>query len=205
MLTYLPKMKLSQRNRKPASFLAGLALAAVPLWGQETPPAPVQPDQTTVVLDPFHVQASSSSGYGAADSSGGSRVDLPIIDVPMSLDVIPRTLMDDLGSESYYNALLWVSSMNPGSDIKNGDMVIRGIEVRAASFSVIDGLPSGFGEALQETNFIDRYEVVKGPAGTLYGISSSGGIINAVTKAPLDTPYDIAELHNIADFQGPLE
>src|SRR5271154_6769757 len=183
MLAYLTKMKLFQSNRKPACFLAGLALAAVPLWGQEVAP-PAQSDQTTVVLDPFHVQASTSNGYGAADSSGGSRVDLPIIDVPMSLDVIPRALMDDLGSESYYNALLWVSSMNPGSDIKNGDMVIRGIEVRAASFSVIDGLPSGFGEALQEINFIDRYEVVKGPAGTLYGDFSVGGLVNRILKMP---------------------
>ena len=206
-------IKLSQSNRKRASFLAGLALAAGPLWGQEAPPPAVQPDQTTVVLDPFHVQASSSNGYGAADSSGGSRVDLPIIDVPMSLDVIPRALMDDLGSESYYNALLWVSSMNPGSDIKNGDMVIRGIEVRAASFSVIDGLPSGFGEALQETNFIDRYEVVKGPAGTLYGDFSVGGLVNRILKMPTSEPHGEFELDygsfgtllGVVDSGGPID
>ena len=161
-------MKLLLRNRIPIfSILAGFVLPFSTILGQQVQSTEQTPSQqspeteTAIKLDPFHVSATQAGGYGAADSSGGSRVSLPILDLPMSLVPVTRALMDDLGANSYVGSLEYVSGMNAGSDVINGDMVIRGIEVRNDSFSVLDGLPWGLGDSLQENAFIDRYEVVK--------------------------------------------
>ena len=36
---------------------------------------------------------------------------------------------------------------------------------------------------------IERIDVLKGPASILYGRVEPGGMVNLVTKQPLDTPY----------------
>ncbi|PNB52484.1 TonB-dependent siderophore receptor, partial [Pseudomonas sp. GW531-E2] len=41
----------------------------------------------------------------------------------------------------------------------------------------------------RELSNIERIDVVKGPASTLYGRMEPGGLVNLVTKQPLATPY----------------
>jgi iron complex outermembrane recepter protein len=67
---------------------------------------------------------------------------------------------------------------------------IRGIKI------LYDGLPlndpSGFAPDFFDIDFstVDKIEVLRGPAASLYGGSSSGGIINIISKnAPLLKPY----------------
>lgn len=51
-----------------------------------------------------------------------------------------------------------------------------------------DGLPDRFQAAdipLDENTAYQRLEVIKGPAGTLYGAHNTGGIVNKVSKFPL--------------------
>jgi len=219
-------MHISQPDKcaRFASFLAALVLSTGLLSAQQAPaPAPSVPDQAavagpapqepTVTLDPFTVGVTKAGDYGATDSAGGSRINLPIVDVPMSIVTVTRALMDDIGADSYYGSLAYVSGMNAGSDIKNGDMVIRGVEVRNDSFSVLDGLPWGLGDSLQETEFLDRYEVVKGPAGTLYGDYSVGGLVNRIYKTPFLTPEASAKVTystfgkvtGVVDVGGPID
>lgn len=59
---------------------------------------------------------------------------------------------------------------------------------------------------------MERIEVLKGPSSVLYGQNDPGGIINIVTKRPLETPFYEFEaqvgnddlLHPSLDFTGPL-
>ena len=52
----------------------------------------------------------------------------------------------------------------------------------------------GFGQSFAETANLERVEVLKGPASILYGQIEPGGIINLVTKKPLDRPFYEAKL-----------
>ena len=173
-----------------AGPLAALGLSAGIVFGQEksatsTPlPGEVEGNET-IKLDTFSVSGSTTVGYGAKVSTGGSRINLPLLDVPMSIVTINRQLMDDVSALDMLGALRYVSGVGPAATVTINAIILRGIDTRAYSSSVLDGLPAGGIE--QETEFLDRYEVVKGAAGTLYGDHTMGGLVNRVYKRPLDT------------------
>lgn len=67
---------------------------------------------------------------------------------------------------------------------------IRGFEVANGDVTY-NGLPGILPHEVVSTNFLDRVEILNGPAGLLYGISPSGaigGAINAVAKRATDDP-----------------
>ena len=74
-----------------------------------------------------------------------------------------------------------------------GDIHINGLE-GPYTFVLIDGMPivSGLSTVYGLTGIpqalIQRVEVVKGPASTLYGSEAVGGIINIITKKPSNSP-----------------
>jgi iron complex outermembrane receptor protein len=67
-------------------------------------------------------------------------------------------------------------------------------------------------QGTQETANLEGVEVLKGPASILYGEIQPGGVVNLVSKQPLDTPFYGAELQVGSralfrpriDFAGPL-
>ena len=59
--------------------------------------------------------------------------------------------------------------------------------VQSSTTLVIDGVPVvRQAEFISELSDIDRIEVLNGPQGTLFGKNSTAGIINVVTKRPVD-------------------
>lgn len=74
-----------------------------------------------------------------------------------------------------------------------GDIQINGLQ-GPYTFVLIDGMPivsslsSVYGLNGIPTGLIERVEVVKGPAGTLYGSQAVGGLINVITKIPEQSP-----------------
>nr|WP_295873724.1 TonB-dependent receptor [uncultured Chitinophaga sp.] len=76
-----------------------------------------------------------------------------------------------------------------GSIGRGGDGAVyynlRGFPTRV---SMVDGLPGQTNGEIDMAN-IQSVEVIKGPSGTLFGgaVTSFGGLINVVTKKPLDT------------------
>jgi iron complex outermembrane receptor protein len=126
--------------------------------------------------------------YKVANASTATKTDTPIFDTPASIQVVSRALMDDQQVISLDSALKNVSgvfkSFSFGGQIENFN--IRGFEVNRRVFR--DGfLNPSFNE--YETADLERVEVLKGPAGFLYGRIEPGGMINLVTKRPRAQPY----------------
>jgi len=174
-------------------------LALVPMPWLAGQPAPSVESEPTV-LPAFDVTGTKPVGYGTTNALGATRVNLAISDTPNSIVILNRELMDDLGALDGLDILKYASGVSPASTRTINVVTIRGEEVRAHNgANVLDGLPGGLAAEI-ETEFIDRIEFVKGPAGTLYGSHSLGGLINRVSKRPL--PFQQTTLKASFDSTG---
>lgn len=169
-----------------------------------------------MLLDPVVVRDERLiTGYKAERTTAGTKTDTPLLDIPQSIQVIPRQVIEDQGAVRLKDAIRNVSGVTTtnSSFTAFADHVnIRGFD--ASDSFVKNGLRRGaFGESLpQETANIERLEVLKGPASVLYGSLEPGGAVNIVTKQPLDTPLYAGEItygsYNFIrptiDISGPL-
>ncbi|WP_099597564.1 TonB-dependent receptor [Reichenbachiella sp. 5M10] len=74
-----------------------------------------------------------------------------------------------------------------------GDIHINGLEgpytmVLIDGMPIVSGLSSVYGLTGIPQSLIERVEIVKGPASTLYGSEAVGGLINLITKTPERAP-----------------
>jgi iron complex outermembrane recepter protein len=136
------------------------------------------------------VTGEQETGYNVPDASTATRTDAQIRDIPQSIQVIPRQVIEDQGITQISDVTQNISSVSvrTGFGGSNNDYVIRG-------FETFDRLRNGFfapGVDINPSN-VERVEVLKGPASVLYGQFEPGGIINFITKQPLERPYYAAE------------
>ncbi|OAI02809.1 TonB-dependent receptor [Methylomonas methanica] len=140
----------------------------------------------TVVGKALYETDPYSSDYQRLSSSTATKTDTPIMQTPMSIKVVPQQVLKDQQVISIDQALRNVSGVIGGSDA-NREFFVRGF----STYNYYrDGFPfiSNWFHTEDLAN-IDRVEVLKGPGSILYGRAEPGGIINFVTKQPLDTPY----------------
>ncbi len=74
-----------------------------------------------------------------------------------------------------------------------GDIHINGLEgpytmVLIDGMPIVSGLSTVYGLTGIPQALIERMEIVKGPASTLYGSEAVGGLINVITKKPFSAP-----------------
>lgn len=158
-----------------------LVLAALP--PQEKPsPAPQETalPEVKVKAKKTKVQPSDNQAYQAVLTQTALKVEAPLRDVPQSVAVVTEAVLKDQGAQSLQDALRNVA----GVAFSNGDgqrdqVTIRGFSAIGDQF--VDGLRD---DALyfRDLSNLERVEVLKGPAGVLFGRGSSGGVINRVTK-----------------------
>lgn len=157
-------------------------------------PAPQKQEATS--LKPVTVLGETkedpySRDYNVRNSSTATKTDTPIFETPVSVQVVPRAVMDDQKSPWIKDALENVSGVRAQPTLGRGvGFIVRGFRnpriyrnglVANASNA---GFPSDY-----DTSNIESIEVLKGPAAVLYGRIEPGGLINVTTKKPLDTPY----------------
>ena len=112
------------------------------------------------------------------------------------VDVYSKSFFKKNPTPSIFESLQNVNGVKPQLNCNvcnTGDIHINGLE-GPYTFVLIDGMPivSGLSTVYGLTGIpqalIQRVEVVKGPASTLYGSEAVGGIINIITKKPSNSP-----------------
>ena len=115
---------------------------------------------------------------------------------PVPVEVYSNTFFKKNPTPSIFESLQNVNGVRPQLNCNvcnTGDIHINGLE-GPYTFVLIDGMPivSGLSTVYGLTGIpqalIERVEVVKGPASTLYGSEAVGGIINIITKKPSNAP-----------------
>ena len=115
---------------------------------------------------------------------------------PVSVEVYSTTFFKKNPTPSIFESLQNVNGVRPQLNCNvcnTGDIHINGLE-GPYTFVLIDGMPivSGLSTVYGLTGIpqalIERVEVVKGPASTLYGSEAVGGIINIIAKKTSNAP-----------------
>lgn len=159
------------------------------------------------------VVTGEQENYFVPEASTATGTDTRILDVPASIQVIPREVLEDQQVIRLDEALSNVSGVTSAGTSGNSTLNfnIRGFDNAPV---LIDGFREfgGYEGAVPETANLERIEVLKGPASILYGELQPGGVINLVRERPLADPFYQAEflvgsqglLQPQIDLSGPL-
>jgi len=170
-----------------------------------------QLEEETSSLQEVEIIGRKEEGYKNTSTFIGSKTQTNIKDLPQSVSYVTKELILDQGL------------MRVGETVKNfsgvsqfsfyDDITIRGFRINGGSNTqLVNGMRSSSGFWKQPLiNYLERVEVLKGPSSALFGNASPGGVINRVTKKPLDIDrktlsFSVGSFNNfraLADFTGP--
>jgi iron complex outermembrane receptor protein len=136
-----------------------------------------------------------NEGYAATRSSTGSKTDTAIIDIPRSISVVTRKQLNDQNVTNISEALRYtpgVFSEVNGVNSREAHISSRGFTGVA---TYVDGMNFDSDNfPLQDMYGLERVEVLRGPASTLYGSGSLAGVVNVTTKRPTAEPIKEVEI-----------
>ncbi len=148
--------------------------------------APEQGAGQTSSSSEASAQEREKTSYRRETATTATKMNTPIMDTPVSIQVVPQQVILDQQATTLARAVDNVSGVRSfdASYVGGNDRFqIRGFDT---NFVYVDGLR--IQNALPGTSSlinVDRVEVLKGPAAILYGRADPGGIVNIVTKKPL--------------------
>jgi outer membrane receptor for ferrienterochelin and colicins len=115
---------------------------------------------------------------------------------PVAVEIYSQKFFQKNPTPNIFEAIAMVNGVKPQlncSVCNTGDIHINGLE-GPYTMILIDGMPivsslsTVYGLSGIPNSLIDRIEVVKGPASSLYGSEAMGGVINIITKNALTAP-----------------
>ncbi len=129
-----------------------------------------------------YISVEGASPYAPPPVVSGTRTPTKALDVPQTIDVVPQALIRSQTALSMQDALANVPGVMPQlGEGRRDQSAIRGFS--AVNDAYIDGVRDD-AKYYRDLSSLEQVEVVKGPAGALFGRGSSGGVLNRVTKKP---------------------
>lgn len=118
------------------------------------------------------------------------------LDSPIPVEVFTSKFFQTNPAPTIFESLQNINGVRPQincSVCNTGDIHINGLEgpytmVLIDGLPIVSGLSTVYGLNGIPQALIERVEIVKGPASTLYGSEAVGGLINIITKSPSSAP-----------------
>lgn len=115
---------------------------------------------------------------------------------PVPVEVFNPTFFKKNPTANIFEALQNVNGVRPQLNCNvcnTGDIHINGLEgpytmILLDGMPIVSGLSTVYGLSGIPNSLIERVEIVKGPASSLYGSEAVGGLINIITKKPESAP-----------------
>jgi outer membrane receptor protein involved in Fe transport len=197
----------------PAIALASALLTATAGWAQQAPtppptrattpaPATTTPstsntdDEKVITLTPFEVSARADTGYGAATTLAGNRLNSELRDLGNSISVITQQFMKDIGATNNETLLQYTLGTEVGNIQGNfagvGDSALLdessrfrnpNQNTRVRGLTSADNTREFFLTDIPWDGYaVDRVDLQRGPNSILFGQGSPAGIINTGLK-----------------------
>lgn len=160
----------------PATAL-GTFNPALDLPGLELPPG-----TTLATAGPVY-------GYQALSAMSSTKTATPIEQIPQSIQVIPKSVIEDQRNLSVNEAVRNASNVQGFYDLGIGNTDLQPMRIRGFSAEQwLDGLAVNYNAGDRDAFAnVERIEVLKGPSAILYGGGPGapvGGAINVISKLP---------------------
>jgi outer membrane receptor for ferrienterochelin and colicins len=133
----------------------------------------------------------------------GTLKEVKRIESPVPVEVYTPTFFRKNPTPNIFDALQNVNGIRPQLNCNvcnTGDIHINGLE-GPYTMVLIDGMPivsslsTVYGLSGIPNSLVERIEIVKGPASSLYGSEAVGGLINIITKKPVNAPLFSADVY----------
>ncbi len=144
----------------------------------------------------YRFNLNPSSGNIKEVVVSGTMKEMSKLDSPIPVEVYNPSFFKKNPTPSIFESLNMVNGVMPQLNCNvcnTGDIHINGME-GPYTMILIDGMPivsslsSVYGLSGIPNSLVQRIEIVKGPASTLYGSEAVGGLINIITKNPVSAP-----------------
>lgn len=130
-----------------------------------------------------------------------TRTAMTVKETPSTVEIVDSKKLEQTQAKTLHDALKGALGVNVFNDFQGRSNVsIRGSESRHVLI-MVDGKRLGGEAAYNSANAwdvdrirmedVERVEIIRGPAGALYGSDAMGGLINVITKTPDKTTADI--------------
>jgi len=132
----------------------------------------------------------------------GTLKEVSKLESPVPIEVYTCKFFKANPTPSIFESLQNVNGVRPqlNCNICNtGDIHINGLEgpytmILIDGMPIVSGLSTVYGLTGIPQSLIERVEIVKGPASTLYGSEAVGGLVNIITKKPNNAPIISADI-----------
>lgn len=160
-------------------------------------PAASRADQSDFILEGIEISAARNSspdqGYVAKYSRAATKTDTPLEETARSVSVVTGEQLEARGVTDLFDALSYTPGFSDSThnrDSRHFQAQIRGFfndfVTHADGLRMLQG--AGVANPNYDTYSFERIEVLRGPAGILYGSGNPGGVINQVSKRPTSQP-----------------
>lgn len=175
-------------------------LLVLKVWAEDADKdAKKTPDEEPILkLETVIVEGSrlSNDAFNVIDTEGSTATKsaLPLLETPVTVNVIDKELMELRGADSINKIVGYTAGITPetrgGNATRYDQLTIRGHDPKFSGFwNGMKLLYNGGFLGLQiDPFFLERVEILKGPASVLYGANPPGGLINQVSRTALE--YD---------------
>ena len=174
----------------PPSPKSATPPASAPANAAAVPDITAAPTSSPVELSPFEVRAEDDSGYQAANTTSGSRLNSRLKDTPAAVSPFTKEFLSDIGATDLESMLAYATNVErevedstngfnnpPGRDSTGNDFRfrVRGV----AGSSSVNYAQSAVPVDLYN---IERAEMTSGPNSILFGLGAPGGTVALSSK-----------------------
>jgi iron complex outermembrane receptor protein len=140
----------------------------------------------TVSLQVAGLQEDVTVQAALLGTAATGKTTLPLREQPMTVNTVPRAVIDEQGANDLVTALRNVPAVNPFTTY--GVYEYYSFRGFLDSVQLVDGVRAEGNRTNTQLTAIDRVEVLKGPSSALYGNSALGGTVNLIRKKPSAAP-----------------